>query len=302
VFGPIIVFALFALVFPLGKKALLYSDPIFLSSMRMIIAGLCFLSYYFITYRNKSRIVTLELSLQLFFLAFCNVYLTNICEFWGLQYLSVAKASFIYNLTPFISALIAYLIFKEKMSYRKWLGLAIGFIGFFPILLDSSKLEMSLGSIGFLSWPEIALFTAVTSTAVGWILMQHLSQKKLPLSFLNGWSMLIGGVIGLCTSYLVEVWDYVPVKNWSFFLQYMIPLAIISNIICYALYSYLLRYYTPTFLTFFGFTCPLWAAFYGWLFCNELIANSFIISSIIVIIGLYIFYQEELKSHFIINH
>jgi drug/metabolite transporter (DMT)-like permease len=108
--------------------------------------------------------------------------------------------------------------------------------------------------------------------------------------------MLIGGSMALFHSSLTENWNPVPVKEWFPFLECAGLLIIISSLICYNLYGYLLRKYTATFMSFAGSTTPLFTALFGWLFLNESVTWSFFASAAIVFSGLLIFNQEELKS------
>src|SRR5271154_5926884 len=151
--------ALFALIFPLGKMSLLYSGPFFLVGLRMIIAGTVLLIYQFIADR-KHFVVHRKDFLRLLLLAFFNIYITNSFEFWGLQYLDSGKAFFIYNLTPFIDAIISYFTFSEKMTFKKLFGLSIGFLGFLPILKLQSGSESQLQHFGWLSTAELAIIIA----------------------------------------------------------------------------------------------------------------------------------------------
>lgn len=300
-FEVIAIFAVFATVFPIGKMALLYAQPIFLTSIRMICAGILLIAYHWWSSYDRTKI-TPQLIYTLLLLSLFNIYLTNVCEFWGLQYLSAAKACFIYNLSPFASAFFSYFLFGEIMTPKKWLGLVIGFLGFFPILLSSSATEAAIGGIGFLSWAEIALIVAAISTVIGWIIMQQVVRNGMSVLYANGWSMLIGGIGALMTSYAVESWNPWPFDDFNTFFGYMIILMLLSNIFCYNIYALLLKSYTATFLTFAGFTGPLWAALYGWLFLREPISSSFMLSCIAVFIGLYIFYSEEIRLGYVRHH
>ena len=106
-FEIIAIFALFATVFPIGKMALLYTQPIFLTSIRMICAGVLLIAYHWWSSRDRIKI-TPQLIYNILLLSLLNIYLTNVCEFWGLQYFSAAKAAFIYNLSPFFIASIPH--------------------------------------------------------------------------------------------------------------------------------------------------------------------------------------------------
>jgi len=58
----------------------------------------------------------------------------------------------------------------------------------------------------------------------------------------------------------------------------------------------LLKTYTTTFLSFAGFMSPFFAAFYGWVWFGETTTWHFYASSVIVFVGLALFYQDELKN------
>jgi drug/metabolite transporter (DMT)-like permease len=58
----------------------------------------------------------------------------------------------------------------------------------------------------------------------------------------------------------------------------------------------LLRRFTATFVSFAGFTTPLFTAILGWFFLGETVTMSFYLSTIVVFSGLYLFYQDELQK------
>lgn len=291
----IFVYIVFALVFPLGKAACNYVEPVFLTGVRMLLAGAILLFYQY--FRNKfvfqwnKKTILLLLGLTVF-----NIYLTNVPEFWGLQYLNPAKACFIYNITPFFAALLSYFIFGEIITRNKWLGLFIGIIGFLPILLHESSAERQIGGIAFLSWPELALILAALSTVIGWVSMRYLIKtSKCSLITANGLSMILSSFLIFPTSLLVEKWEPYPFTDGSMFISYLLILTLLSNIVAYNLYGALLRKYTATFMSFAGLISPLFAAFFSWLFLGEIVSWHFFVSAGIVFLGLYIFYREERK-------
>lgn len=262
----------------------------------MLLGGTILLMYQ---YRKGEKIFAYDKKalIPLISLTIFNVYLTNVPEFWGLQFLNAAKASFIYNFSPFFAALLSYFVFGEVMTRNKWLGLFIGLLGFLPILIHEPLNEQSLGGFAFLSWPEIALLTAAISTVIGWISMRYLIKVSTYSSITaNGISMFLSSILIFPTSLLVEQWNPYPIMNWSKFVFYLLILTLISNIIAYNIYGTLLRRYTATFLSFAGFTGPLFAALFSWLFLGETVSWCFFLSAIIVFIGLFIFYREELQQ------
>lgn len=297
-FFVILLYALFASVFTIAKTGLEYSQPFFLVASRMLFAGMLMIGYQLLVKKEK-LLWTKKAWWRIFCLATFNIYLTNAFEFWGLKYLTSFKTCFIYSLSPFASALLSYLMFSEKLSSKKWIGLIIGFAGFIPILLTQSSTEEQTGHIFFLSWAEISVVSAAICSVYGWILLKQLVKEEgyTPL-MANGLSMLIGGMLALLHSVAVEDWNPAPVTSFIPYLECTILLIIISNMICYNLYGSLLKKFSATFMSFAGFTTPLFTALFGWIFLGEIVTWPSYVSFMIVFSGLIMFYQEELKHSY----
>lgn len=295
-FYVILLYALFASVFTIAKTGLEYSEPLFFVGTRMMMAGsLMLLFQYF--YKREAFVFKKEHFFRIFKLALFNIYLTNVLEFWGLKHLTSFKTCFIYSLSPFISALLSYAIFSEKLTPKKWLGLLIGFSGFIPIFLSQTVQEEQSGHLFYFSFAELSVVGAVICSVYGWILLGQLVKENGYSPFMaNGLSMLIGGTLALTHSSFVETWTPTPVTSWIPFLGSAIALIIISNFICYNLYGELLKKYSATFMSVAGFTTSFFTAFFGWLYLGEVITWPFYISALIVFSGLILFYLQEIED------
>jgi drug/metabolite transporter (DMT)-like permease len=111
----------------------------------------------------------------------------------------------------------------------------------------------------------------------------------------NGSAMLIGGAMALVHSAFVESWTPTPVSNWAGFSQGVAAIILVSNLVCYNMYGWLLKRFTATFLSFSGLVSPLFAAFYGWMLHGETVHPSFFLSVGILCSGLWLVYFEELR-------
>ncbi len=290
----ILLYALFASSFSIGKILLGYTQPIFLAGSRMLVGGALLLGYQYF-YAHKHFRFQKKDSWYYIQLTLFGIYITYILRFWALRDLSSVKTSFLYNLAPFFSALYSYFFFSEKMTTKQWVGLGIGFIGTIPILLTTSPIEKFIGELYFLSWQEIAVLVSVATHSYSWIIMRKLIRdKSYSPMMVNGISMFAGGLLAIITSFFVE--GFFPVTNVVPFASWLMLVVVISNIICYNFYGYLLRTYTVTFLSFAGFLGPMFAALYGWFFLHEIVTWHFYISTVIVLIGLFMFYQDELHT------
>lgn len=294
-----LTFFIWSTSFTLGKTTLQYSPPLFLTGFRMFLAGVLILSFLFF-FKRKSIQLKKKYILPLVLLGLTSVYITNALEFWGLQYLTSAKACFIYSLSPFLTTLLSYFQFKEKVTLKKVMGLLIGFIGFIPVLLHQSGAEELLGGLSVFSWAEIALIFATVFSVYGWVLLRKIGKDDgISPVFANGASMVIGGIFAFGHSLITEEWAPIPVTEFTPFLQGVFMMIVISNLICYNLYGYLLQRFTATFLSFAGLMTPLFAAFFGWLILKESVSWSFFLATGIIFFGLWLVYSEELRLGYI---
>ncbi|EKD23291.1 MAG: hypothetical protein ACD_82C00155G0003 [uncultured bacterium] len=295
---------LFAGTFTIGKIVLQYLNPIFFIGLRMSIAGTILLSWLYFFKREKFFIKKEHMLLFLQITIF-HIFVAYVFEFWALKYLSSFKTAFLYNLSPFIAAIFSYLFLSEKMTAKKWLGLAIGFSGIIWVMVNGqSPQEASLNAFFFLSWPEISLLTAIASSVYGWVVFKKLNQTGGYSSLMiNGFGMLSAGILAFIASFFIEGssccnsqnFFAMPVSDIFVALGYTLLLIVIANIIGYNLYGYLLRKYSVTFLSFSCTLTPFFAAFFGSIFLGEVPSVTFFLSSVLVVIGLYIFYMQELK-------
>ncbi len=168
--------------------------------------------------------------------------------------------------------------------------------------------EEFMRHIGFLSLPEILLIIAVASSCYGWIIMKHLVvlRNYSPL-MVNGISMFWGGIMSLIATFIIEKSPRIfieqtppfftpEVYTWSMITLYIGGLILIANVICFNLYGILLRKYSPTFIAFAGFTTPIFAALLDFFILDEQVVSAFYVTMVIVFVGLWIFYQDELRN------
>lgn len=292
---------LYGAVFSIAKLSLVYAPPLFITATRMILAGLILLVYQYCFHRKQFILKKAHL-LPIFIVGLTGVYLTNVLEFWGLQFMTAGKACFIYSFSPIATALLSYLWFSEHITFKKWVGLIIGILGFIPVLSAQASGEDRSGVLGFFSYAEIAVLLAAIATAMGWIVMRTMVKKHtLSAIMSNGTTMLVGGLMALLHSFISDPWTPTPVTEWWPFLASFIPLTIVSNLICYNLHANLLKRFTATYISFAGLTQPFFAALFGWIFLKEVMHTAFWVSLFAVSLGLYLYYREELKQGFLVH-
>ncbi len=293
----ILMYALFSTSFTVGKVLLTYATPLFLTGIRMSIAGIILLAYQYFWAHEQFRFKRKHTWYYAQMIVF-GILITYTLRFWGLRDMPSSKTCFLYNLSPFMASLYSYFFFKEKITKIQWLGLIIGFLGLVPILITSSGPEAARGEVFWISWQELAIICSVATHSYSWVIMRKLVRdKNYSPMMVNGITMAVGGLIALIASLVFEGMAPIPADDILTFSGWLTFVIVVSNIICYNMYGYLLKVYTATFISFAGFLGPLFAALYGWAFLKETITWHFYLSAIIVFFGLYLFYKDELQAN-----
>lgn len=291
------LYFLYATIFVIGKFAIMVAQPIFLTGMRMTGAGIVSYALHRQFYKTKQfDLMTRFDWLLIVLLALFNVYITNAGEFWSLQYLSASKTSFIYNISPFFVLIFSALMFSEKITWTKVLGMIIGFCSLVPILIDSSSVVDTTRHFGPISVAELIMLSAAAATALGWVLMRFFVHKQIfsPF-FLNGISLFLGGLMCLTHAYIFEPRPFIISSSMTEFLICLFSMMIIQNIVAYNLHAHLLKRYSATLVALFSFVMPLFTIILGSVFLSEPITMTFFVCSAGVALGLLVFYLEDLK-------
>ena len=286
-----------------------YTSPIFLVGYRMTLAGTILLGYLYLFKRESFKLHKQDW-LSFVKIILFHVYISYIAEFLAVDYLSPAKVALLFNLSPFITATLSYVMHKQTQSMKKLLGLMIGFVGFAPILMEQTSVESSVGGLGFFSWPELSVFVAVASAAYAWLIVESLVvRRKYSTLMVNGFGMFFGGLMATATSWVIgnygstfgivgleRAWNPWPFTDFSYLTFYVLILIVLSNIIFYNTYAWLMHRYSATFMSFSGLTIPLFAALWEWIIFKDVPSWGFWLSLMIVSLGLTLYYKEEMKE------
>lgn len=285
----IVLYALFALTFAVAKKALWCSSPLVLAWARTGISALCLLPIHWLMGGKFSKFKRQELPYLIAYTI--TIIITIVGANYALMQIPSAKVALIYTFSPLITALISYFVYNTKLSYHQLIGLLIGLVGIITIIFsDNEAIDLSLH---LPSLPELVLLIAITAYSVSWFLVQPLITKaKYSSIYINGLTSLITAIV----CYLAIVANQIPIPTTIDFWYWSFIQAIVSSVICYSLYMYLLKYYSANFLSFAYFIEPFFAAMYGWILLGEVPSTNFWAASVLITLGLVFFYKGELVA------
>ena len=170
----------------------------------------------------------------------------------------------------------------------------MGLIGLIPILWKNTTTELEVAVPGDQWLGNIIVLVSMIFFCWGWILFKKLIEScSYSVQMLNGIAMMIGGILSSFFVMMVyggSVFEISFSENFA----YLMGLFLLSSLLTYTLYAYLLQNFSPTFISFAGFLEPAFALFYGFLWFGYTVRIVDIISFFILFLGLYIFYRQEL--------
>ena len=150
---------------------------------------------------KKNLVWTTKPKLQ--FLRGLILLIANICFFYSISVISLAKALTLAFIAPLIVTSFSPFFLGEKVGYRRWLAVIIGFVGSL-VVIRPGFVEINLASIAAL----------ITGVMYGFylIITRKLSSSDNPLL-----TLLLTGVVGAIIISLIMpiVWVQPSLTQWS---------------------------------------------------------------------------------------
>ena len=202
--------------------------------------------------------------------------IANICFFYSISIISMAKALTLAFVAPLITTALSPIFLGEKVGIRRWTAVLIGFVGSL-VVIRPGFLEFNLATIAALG---TGCFYGVYL-----VITRKLHSTDSPLL-----TLLITGVVGaVIASFLVPiVWINPTPVQWSW-------LALMGIFAClgHILLIYSLKYADASKLAPFGYFEIVTNIILGYYFFSDFPDNyTFLGLFIIILSGVYIYYRE----------
>ncbi len=204
------------------------------------------------------------------------LFFANVCFFYSISIISMAKALTLAFVAPLITTILSPFILGEKVGIRRWSAVIIGFIGII-VVIRPGFIEFNLASI--------AAVGTGCFYGVYLIITRKLHSTDSPLL-----TLLLTGVVGaIIGSFVVPiVWINPSLMEWLWLIL-MGLFACLGHI----LLIYSLRYADASKLAPFGYIEIIPNIVLGYYFFNDLLDLwSFIGLLIIISSGLYVIRRE----------
>ena len=194
-------------------------------------------------------------------LAFCGLFgvaLNQMFFFEGLARTSPIDASIIMMTTPVTVVLLSFVILKERPSWKRVLGVAVGLGGAIGLILQSTQ------SGGKASDPEGNLFILINalSYASYLVLVKPLMTKYKPVTVIS-YAFLFGALFAMprgMGSFTEVNWDLPSMVLWK-----IAFVVVCTTFIAYLLNIFALKIVSPTVSSSYIYLQPVLSLFFVWV-------------------------------------
>lgn len=283
----------------LANKFVLQSiSPDLFAGMRMLISGM--LLFVGSVFRSSSRLrwayVRADI-VKLFLISFCASLVPAILKAYALTNLPASKYALWGSLDPFITAVYAYILWNERLSWKKILGIVVGFVGIALYSVATSPAELQWGELFYLSFPELAIIGSTIASRYGWILVQMMLKKDRysPVE-MNSLTMLLSGIIGISLAAIRGASLSVSSAQLGSFVGVFAFTIIVGNLFGYTMYSYALKKHSAVWVSLAGLSMPPLIFLGSNLLQWERCSLSFFVALMVLCLGFGIFYFDEIRG------
>ncbi|TCJ03942.1 DMT family transporter [Cytobacillus praedii] len=258
--------------FAVVKIGLPYSSPLLLAALRFTLAGIIMAVIVIILKRPHPT--SISSWIKVFIIGAFQTSGVMGCIFLSLRTITASESSVLTFTNPLLVVIFSTIFLTTHYKLYQWIGVLFGLVG--VSITMGAQIEFKIGILfGLLS----AVFWAIAT----------LLANKWGLHFdtwvLSAYQMLFGGFLLLLSSFILEKPFFILNGNSLLILLW---LSIMSSIVQFALWYYLLQKGEPGKTSAFLFLAPFFGVLSGWLLLGESLYLSNIVGGMFIIIGIYL--------------
>jgi drug/metabolite transporter (DMT)-like permease len=264
-----------------------YYSPITTIFIRLVISSVILYIIWFIWYRSNApkRADFKYFLASAFFSPFCYF----IGESFGLQEVSSTIAAVIIAMIPVFSPLVAWLTFREKLTWLNFVGLLVSFTGIIIMILRKDlSLDASLKGI-------LLLFFAVAAALAYTVVVRKLSNSYNPVTIVVFQNSL-GALFFLPWFLLVDFQDFIQVSPDFRLINSIVLLALFASTLAFILFTAVIKAVGVSRANIYSNLIPVFTAVFSFFILNESFTFAKILGMLIVISGVILAQSGKLKS------
>ena len=198
----------------------------------------------------------------------------------GMLYTDAARSVIFVYLSPFVVAIGAHILLKERLNIIKTIGLILAFFGIYLVFKGKPSAYNRLMLLGDMLEIMAAIFWGATTLYI----KKYLAHKVHPINTFLYQLVFSIPVIFVCAYVLEDVWirDINPIVIGSVIYQ-----SFIVAFVSYLMWFKLIHIYPVGKLSVFTFLTPIFGVFSGILFLKEQLTIGLTLGLILVCFGIY---------------
>lgn len=271
-YGMLVVLAtaLMGSSFAVGKLGLAYFSPLLLVGLRFTIAGVLMALWV----RKKNLPTSLDVWIKIAVVGFFQTTAVMGCIFIGMRTISAGEASILTFINPLLVVMLGTWLLRIRYRRMQWIGVVIGFLGVFITL--GFHLQLKSGTLLGLA--------AAFSWAFATILIKKWG-PRFDIWVLTAYQMLFGGLLLLLLGVTLEspkiIMNMASIGD-------VLYLAIMSSIVQFAAWFYLLNKGDPGKTSAFLFLAPFFGVLSGWIILREVVQWYVYVGGFLIFIGIFL--------------
>jgi drug/metabolite transporter (DMT)-like permease len=261
--------------------------PFALVSLRSVSAALLFwITSLFIP---KERVTRKDL-LYLFGCSFFGVVINQILFLIGLNLTSPVNSSIIISTNPIFALVFAALILREKITFLKGFGLAIGLSGVLLLILQNGTPDTA--SSTFIG--DVFTLINTISWAFYTVIIKRMLEKYHPVTVMK-WTFFFGMFTTIPAGYTqwsTMDWSVISFNSWlgiGF-------IVVFATYLGYLLISFGLKRLSPTIVSTYTYLNPIIAAYLASILGQDHIDIVMVTSAILIFAGVFVVSRQRQKE------
>jgi len=219
---------------------------------------------------------------------FFGIAANQLMFFSGLDITTTIHASIIMVTTPIIVSIMALFLLKERINFKKILGIGIGLVG--ALLIITNKED---GNSNFGLWGDVLVFLNATSYGIYLVLVKPIMHKYHPITVLK-WIFTFGFIV-IIPFGLYEIGDV----NWAMPSHIILKIGFVvffTTFLCYLLNIYGVKYVSPTIVSTYIYLQPVLTALIAIISGREELDFMIVFYTFLIFIGVYLVSASPVKK------
>lgn len=262
-------------------KYLTTFPPLFVASLRMTLAAACFIPVI-VMYRNSLRLSKVDW-LLLAGVGATSIALHQITLSIGMQYTTAGNGSLILGLNPLATGLLAMLFLGEAMTWRKALGIGVGFSGVLIVVLSQH------GALQMNGMGDAIMFFSMLMYVAGGLLIRKLAVRGVPVLLITAMAQ----IFGMLFLWSVALFDqpasyYMEIEISAFQWLVVLASAVLSSALGTLGWNYGIRQLGASRTSLFLNGMPLASLVFAAIFLGEQLQLVHLLALCMIVLGVYL--------------